>query len=58
LRAYAFSNCIAKVTCAHCVLRNAADGYYKPDVYLYNALTLAIPLFAGWRRTLHRAPEV
>jgi hypothetical protein len=27
-----------------------ADGYYKPDVYLYYALTLAIPLFAGWRR--------
>ncbi len=34
-----------------------ADGYYKPDVYLYYALTLAIPLFAGWRRTLHRAPR-
>ena len=29
-----------------------ADGYYKLDVYLYYALTLAIPLFAGWRRTL------
>ncbi len=28
-----------------------ADGYYKLDVYLYYALTLAIPLFAGWRRT-------
>lgn len=27
-----------------------ADGYYKPDVYLYYALTLAIPLLAGWRR--------
>ena len=34
-----------------------ADGYYKPDVYLYYALTLAIPLFAGWRRTLRRAPR-
>ncbi|HEY6088167.1 MAG TPA: hypothetical protein VD771_00100 [Gemmatimonadaceae bacterium] len=33
-----------------------ADGYYKPDVYLYYALTLAIPLFAGWRRTLRPAP--
>jgi hypothetical protein len=33
-----------------------ADGYYKPDVYLYYALTLAIPLFAGWRRTLRRTP--
>ena len=32
-----------------------ADGYYKPDVYLYYALTLAIPLFAGWRRTLGRS---
>lgn len=31
---------------------NPADGYYKPDVYLYYALTVAIPLFAGWRRTL------
>lgn len=28
-----------------------ADGYYKPDVYLYYALTLAIPIFAGWRKT-------
>ena len=28
-----------------------ADGYYKLDVYLYYALTLAIPVFAGWRRT-------
>ncbi len=34
-----------------------ADGYYKPDVYLYYAPTLAIPLFAGWRRTLRRTPE-
>jgi hypothetical protein len=31
-----------------------ADGYYKPDVYLYYALTVAIPLFAGWRRTSRR----
>ena len=28
-----------------------ADGYYKADVYLYYALTVAIPLFAGWRKT-------
>lgn len=28
-----------------------SDGYYKPDVYLYYALTVAIPLFAGWRKT-------
>jgi hypothetical protein len=32
------------------------DGYYKPDVYLYYALTLAIPLVAGWRRTSRRTP--
>jgi hypothetical protein len=32
-----------------------ADGYYKPDVYLYYALTVGIPLFAG-SRTLRRAP--
>ena len=33
-----------------------ADGYYKPDVYVYYALTLAIPLYAGWKRTMRRAP--
>jgi len=32
-----------------------ADGYYKADVYLYYVLTLAIPLFAGWRRHSARA---
>jgi hypothetical protein len=36
---------------------NPADGYYKPDVYLYYALTVAIPLVAGWRRALHRSTE-
>ncbi|MFZ1126994.1 hypothetical protein [Methanoregula sp.] len=25
-----------------------ADGYYKPDVYLYYVLTVVIPLIAGW----------
>ena len=25
-----------------------ADGYYKPDVYLYYALTFIIPLIYGW----------
>jgi hypothetical protein len=25
-----------------------ADGYYKPDVYLYYALTLIVPLIVGW----------
>jgi len=34
-----------------------ADGYYKPDVYVYYALTLAIPLFAGWSRTRRGAPS-
>lgn len=33
-----------------------ADGYYKLDVYLYYALTLAIPLVAGWRRDAAHAP--
>jgi flagellar biosynthesis protein FliQ len=31
------------------LLLKPEDGYYKLDVYLYYALTLAIPLFAGWR---------
>jgi hypothetical protein len=26
------------------------DGYYKLDVYLYYALTLALPLFVGWKK--------
>ena len=25
-----------------------ADGYYKPDVYLYYALTMVVPLIFGW----------
>jgi len=29
---------------------NPADGYYKPAVYVYYALAVAIPLIAGWRR--------
>src|SRR5689334_19416773 len=36
-----------------------ADGYYKLDVYLYYALTFAIPFVAGWMRRgapLHAAP--
>ncbi len=27
-----------------------ADGYYKPDVYLYYALTFTLPLIVGWRK--------
>jgi len=30
------------------------DGYYKLDIYVYYSLTMAIPLFAGWKRTLRR----
>jgi len=28
------------------------DGYYKLDVYVYYALTLAIPFVAGWKRRI------
>ena len=31
---------------------NPADGYYKPDVYLYYALTFVLPLVVGWRRKI------
>ncbi len=27
-----------------------ADGYYKLDVYIYYALTFALPLLVGWRQ--------
>jgi hypothetical protein len=29
---------------------NPADGYYKPDVYLYYAATFGLPLAVGWWR--------
>ena len=29
---------------------NPADGYYKPDVYLYYALAFLLPVLAGWRK--------
>lgn len=29
---------------------NPADGYYKLDVYIYYALTFALPLLVGWRK--------
>jgi hypothetical protein len=32
------------------MLLNPPDGYYKPDVYLYYALTFALPLAAAWLR--------
>lgn len=27
-----------------------ADGYYKPDVYLYYLLTFVLPLITGWNK--------
>lgn len=32
-----------------------ADGYYKPDVYLYYFLTFLLPLFVGWRKTINQS---
>lgn len=29
-------------------LLKPADGYYKPDVYLYYGLTLVFPVIVGW----------
>lgn len=29
-----------------------ADGYYKPDVYLYYALTFGLPLIVGWKKAM------
>lgn len=29
---------------------NPPDGYYKPDVYVYYALTFVLPLIVGWRK--------
>ncbi len=34
-----------------------ADGYYKLDVYLYYALTFALPLAVGWRKNARGVPE-
>ncbi len=31
---------------------NPADGYYKPDVYLYYALTFILPLAVGWKKKI------
>jgi hypothetical protein len=31
-----------------------ADGYYKLDVYLYYALTFALPLLVGWRKNIKK----
>ena len=29
---------------------NPPDGYYKPDVYAYYALTVILPLIVGWAK--------
>ena len=34
---------------------NPADGYYKPDVYLYYALTFALPILVGWKKHLRKS---
>ena len=33
------------------------DGYYKPDVYLYYALTFLLPLIVGVMRSSRREPH-
>jgi hypothetical protein len=30
------------------------DGYYKPDVYLYYALTFILPVLIGWKKILEK----
>jgi hypothetical protein len=30
-----------------------ADGYYKPDVYIYYSLTCLLPILVGWSKTRH-----
>jgi hypothetical protein len=49
---------VIAVVCDYVFLVQAfkpADGYYKPDVYLYYALTLLLPLTIGWwRNARHR----
>jgi hypothetical protein len=32
-------------------LLKPVGGYYKPDVYLYYALTFLMPLVVGWRKS-------
>lgn len=40
-------------------LLEPADGYYKPDVYLYYALTFALPMLVGlWRGKPAKAKSV
>ena len=37
-------------------LLNPADGYYKPDVYLYYILTFLLPICVGWWK-LNKQPS-
>lgn len=42
---------VIAVVCEYLLIVKAfqpADGYYKPDVYLYYAITFLCPLLAGW----------
>ena len=36
-------------------LLQPSDGYYKPDVYLYYALTLILPAIVGWLKKSKRS---
>ena len=36
---------------------NPADGYYKPDVYLYYIITLVLPVAAGWYKLRKKESE-
>ena len=31
-----------------------ADGYYKPDVYVYYVLTFLLPLMVGWNKKMKK----
>src|SRR5690349_1831187 len=37
---------------------NPSDGYYKPDVYLYYALTFLLPLGIGWWKAATHGRDV
>ncbi len=37
------------------MLLRPADGYYKPDVYVYYALTFILPLAAGYYKKVNEA---
>lgn len=39
------------------LLLKPADGYYKFDVYLYYALTFALPIFIGWLKNSRQTTE-